>query len=71
MERPRKAGQSDDVPAWGWLALGALRLWALLPLALLVAGLWWWTHGGARQAPRLLRQAAQHARAFADSVLGR
>ena len=60
-----------DVPAWGWALIVLARLWALVPLVLLVAGIWWWTHGGDRQAPKWLRQAVQHARAAADSAFGK
>ena len=71
MEPPHRTAHREDIPSWGWVALGLMRLWALLPLAVLVAGIWWWTHGGARQAPRLLKQAVQHVRAAVDSGVGR
>lgn len=75
MTRPHRSWHRDGIPAWGWLALVVMRVvslaWALVPLALLAGGLWWWTHSGARHAPELARSAARHARAAADSVFGR
>jgi hypothetical protein len=60
-----------DVPTWAWAAIVLARLWALVPLLLLAGGIWWWTHGGSRQAPRWFRHAVQHARTAADSTFGR
>jgi hypothetical protein len=75
MERPRSPWHRDGLPAWGWAGLILLRIvtlaWTLLPAALLAAGIWWWTHGGSREAPRLLRSAVQHVKAMADSAFGR
>lgn len=75
MKPPRQPWHRDGLPPWAWVALAVMRIasfaWVLLPLALLAAGLWWWTHGGADRAPHLARRAAQHARATADSLLGR
>lgn len=71
MAEPGGPAFRDGIPAWGWVALVVARLWALVPLVLLALGFWWWTHGGARQAPKLLRQAVQHVRAAADSTFGR
>jgi hypothetical protein len=69
-EPPRPTAHRE-VPAWAWVVLLLARVWALLPLLLLAAGIWWWTHGGSKQAPRWLREAVQHARTRADSTLGR
>lgn len=75
MTRPERPWHRDGIPAWGWLALIAMRLGSLvamlLPFALLAAGLWWWTHGGRHAAPKLVQRAGEHTRAVADSVLGR
>ena len=75
MSRPRQPWHRDEIPAWGWLALGVMRVvslaWMLVPLALLAAGLWWWTHGGSHRAPKLAKRAVEHARAAADSLFGR
>ncbi len=75
MERPQRPWHRDGLPAWGWVGLVVLRIvslaWVLLPAAILAAGLWWWTHGGSRQAPRLARQAVQHAKAMVDSAFGK
>lgn len=60
-----------DIPAWGWALIIVARLWALLPLVLVIVGLWWWTSGGSEQAPKWLRKAGQHARAAADSAFGK
>lgn len=71
MTKEREPAFRDGIPAWGWTALVLARLGALVPLVLLAVGIWWWTHGGARQAPRLFRQGVQHARAFVDSTFGK
>ncbi len=75
MEPARRLWHRDGIPAWGWVAIIVLRvvslLWALVPLALLVAGIWWWTHGGARRAPQLAKRAVLHVRAATDSLIGR
>mgnify|MGYP001249901953 CR=1 FL=1 len=64
-------GHRDGIPVWGWLALGVFRVASLVPLLLLVAGLWWWLHGGAHEAPQLARRASQWAAATADSLFSR
>jgi hypothetical protein len=71
MTNERGPAFRDGIPPWGWLALVLARIWALVPLLLLAAGIWWWTRGGSQQAPRWVRHAVQHARATADSTLGR
>lgn len=75
MDPARRLWHRDGIPAWGWVAIVVMRvaalLWALVPLALLVAGIWWWTHGGARRAPLLLKQAVHQMRAAADSLFGK
>jgi hypothetical protein len=75
MERARRPWHRDGIPAWGWAAIVVMRLASLvavlLPVALLAGGIWWWTHGGAQQAPRLARQAVHQVQAWADSLRGR
>ena len=70
MQPPRPTAHRD-IPAWGWVAIALVRLWALAPLILLAAGIWWWTHGGSAHAPKWMHRAIQHARTTADSALGR
>ncbi len=75
MRHLRRPWHRDGIPAWGWAVIVVMRvvslLWGLVPMALLVAGIWWWTHGGARRAPRLAKQAVQQVRAAADSLFGK
>lgn len=70
-ERPHKPWFQDGMPWWAWAFLLLTRLAMLLPMVLLAAGLWWWSHGGARQAPGLIKRAAQHMHALSDSLFGR
>lgn len=75
MKQQSKPWHRDGIPAWGWVALVLLRLASLLaalvPLALVAALLWWWTHGGRHAAPGMAKRAGEQARATADSLLGR
>jgi hypothetical protein len=75
MERARKPWHRDGIPAWGWAAILIMRLvslaMVLLPVVVLAGGIWWWTHGGARKAPALARQAVRQVQAWTDSLLGR
>lgn len=70
-ERERRPWFRGGLPWWAWTFLIFTRLAMLLPLVLLVAGLWWWSHGGAREAPKLVKRAAQHVHAWSDSLFGR
>ena len=75
MTGERKSWHRDGIPLWGWFAIAALRLGSLvmtlLPVLLIVAGVWWWTHGGAKQAPKFVQQAVERVQKWADSVLGK
>lgn len=68
----RSPWHRDDLPAWAWVALVAMRVGqaaaALVPLALIVLLWWTWTHRRDPAVQRVLRGAAKQATAVADSA---
>jgi hypothetical protein len=71
MKDPRRSTH-ERVPVWGWLGLLGLRLaavaWWVWPVVLIVAFVWWWTHGGVQHAPTIVREAVRHVQAAFDSL---
>jgi hypothetical protein len=68
----RSPWHRDDLPAWGWIAILALRaaqmVAVLVPIALAVMLWWTWNHRRDPEVRRLLHGAAKQAGAAADSV---
>jgi hypothetical protein len=75
MTGERKSWHRDGIPLWGWAAIGVIRLgslvMALLPVLVLAGGIWWWTHGGAKKAPKFVQQAVERVQKWASGVFGK
>lgn len=68
----RSPWHRDDLPAWAWVAVVAMRtaqvVAALVPVALVVLLWWTWTHRRDPALQRVVRGAAKQAGAVVDSV---
>ena len=68
----RSPWHRDDLPAWAWVAIIAMRIGQLaallVPLALVVLLWWTWAHRRDPGVQQVLRGAAKQASAIADSA---
>ena len=68
----RSPWHRDDLPAWAWVAILAMRVGQLVallaPIALVVLLWWTWTHRRDPAVQRVLRGAVKQAGAVVDSA---